>query len=254
MSNYPFRKRGLFAKITRMNEIQSLLSHSAEIEAQIDYTFKNRELLVLAFVHRSFANENREIDIHNERLEFLGDSVLGLLIAEYLYRILPNNPEGDLSHLRSRLVEASSCVIYVQKLGVAQYLLLGRGERQSATGKGRDSILADFFEALIGAIYLDGSLSAAHDFLFKHFSTEFEDIVRKPLRNSKALLQDYCQKKYQKPPSYRVSQESGPDHCKTFAISVYIQDKEVGHGEGTSKKEAEQAAAANALLNIDMSL
>lgn len=236
-----------------MNDIQNLVKQIPFIEAQIDYTFRNRDLLLLAFVHRSFANENRNnSSMHNERLEFLGDSVLGLLIAEHLYRLFPDHPEGELSYLRSRLVEASSCVAFVQKLGISQHLLLGKGERHTATGKGRDSILADFFEALVGAIYLDGGLIATHEFIFRHFSEEINGTIKKPLRNCKALLQDYCQKKFQKTPSYRVSSSSGPDHKKMFAISVYIQDQEVGKGEGFSKKEAEQAAAADALLHLDL--
>lgn len=232
-----------------MNPFYRLIENAPTIESKIGYAFKDRSLLALAFVHRSFINENREITQHNERLEFLGDSVLGLLIAEYLYRLLPATPEGELSFLRSRLVEATSCVIYVQKLDLEKHLLLGRGERLN-DGRGRDSILADLFEAIIGAIYLDGGLEAVRTFLFNHFSSEFESILQTPLRNWKALLQDYCQKIYQKTPNYVVLQETGPDHSKTFKISVNIQEKELGFGEGSSKKEAQQAAAEDALKRI----
>ena len=179
----------------------------------------------------------------------MGDSVLGLLIAEYLYRNLPDTPEGDLSYLRSRLVEASSCVAYVQKLGLIKHILLGKGERMN-DGRGRDSILADLFEAIIGAIYVDGGIEAAKDFLFKNFSDEINVILKTPVRNWKALLQDYCQKMHQRAPVYRVLSETGPDHSKIFKISVYINDQELGHGEGPSKKEAQQAAAANALSKV----
>ena len=232
-----------------MNAIEELLKNAPMIESKIGYAFHDRSILALAFVHRSFINENRDIAQHNERLEFLGDSVLGLLIAEYLYRYLPSNPEGDLSYLRSRLVEASSCVAYIQKLDLEKHLLLGKGERMN-DGRGRDSILADLFEAIIGAIFIDGGIEAAKEFLFKNFSHEIDEILKTPLRNWKALLQDYCQKKYQHPPVYKVLSESGPDHSKIFKISVCIDDRELGNGEGPSKKEAQQAAAADALSKV----
>lgn len=232
--------------------MEYLFQHIPFIEAKLGYTFRDRSFLVLAFVHRSFINENRMVTQHNERLEFLGDSVLGMLISDYLYRHLPTTPEGQLSYLRSRLVEASSCVSYVQSLDIASYVLLGKGERMN-DGRGRESILADLFEAIIGAIYLDGGLKAAEDFLFRNFALQIEEILKTPLRNWKALLQDYCQKKYQLTPVYQVLQASGPDHSKVFEISVIINQKELGRGMGASKKEAQQAAAADALSRCDLS-
>jgi ribonuclease-3 len=234
-----------------MNALDGLTNRASEIESKIGYKFKDISLLALAFVHRSFVNENREVQEHNERLEFLGDSVLGSLIAEYLYRYLPSTPEGELSYLRSRLVEASSCVAYVQKLHVEEYLLLGKGERMN-DGRGRESILADLFEAIIGAIYIDGGIDAARRFLFKNFSPEIEIILKTPVRNWKAQLQDYCQKKYHQTPIYKVMSESGPDHSKTFIISVIVNNEEMGHGEGSSKKEAQQSAAHDALKKIPL--
>jgi ribonuclease III len=144
---------------------------------------------------------------------------------------MPDTPEGDLSYLRSRLVEASSCVAYVQKLGISEYLLLGKGEQMN-DGRGRDSILSDLFEAIIGAIYIDGACDGARRFLFNNFAEEIETTVKTPLSNWKALLQDYCQKKYQHPPDYQVLEESGPDHSKNFTIAVMIDDKEYGRGGG----------------------
>lgn len=234
-----------------MNAIRTIFEQASFIEAKLGYTFQDRSLLALAFVHRSFVNENRDIITHNERLEFLGDSVLGLLIAEYLYRMLPETPEGELSYLRSRLVEAASCVLYIQKLSVCDYLLLGKGERMN-DGRGRDSIIADLFEALIGAIYIDGGIEAARTFLFTHFHSEIESIIKQPLRNWKAILQDYCQKRYQHAPSYQVLEESGPDHSKIFKVSVLLQGDTLGSGTGSSKKEAQQAAAADALSRIKL--
>lgn len=229
-----------------MHSLESLEKFAPEIERKLDYRFENRSLMALAFVHRSFINENRNVTEHNERLEFLGDSVLNLLISDYLYRYLPNTPEGDLSYLRSRLVEATSCCVYIQKLDVGSYLLLGKGERMN-DGRGRDTILADLFEALIGAIYLDGGLDAARKFLFKNFSPEIDKILKTPIRNFKADLQDISQKKYKETPQYIVLAEEGPDHSKKFVVSVIISGKEWGRGEGNSKKEAQQQAAERAL-------
>lgn len=232
------------------NLFEQLIDRAPEIESRIAYTFNDKSLLALAFVHRSFVNENREIlNEHNERLEFLGDSVLGVLIAEFLFKSLPEKPEGELSHLRSRLVEASSCISYIQKLDVESFLLLSRGERMNP-GRGRDSILADLFEAIIGAIYIDGGIEAAKNFLFDNFLNEIDLIVEEPLRNWKAELQDFAQKRHQQTPKYEVLRETGPDHSKTFEVSVYINNEIVGEGKGPSKKEAQQSAAANALSKV----
>lgn len=226
--------------------MESLLKNTAEIETKLDYTFKDKHLLALAFVHRSYINEHKQVTQHNERLEFLGDSVLGLLVADYLYGFQPSMTEGDLSYLRSRLVEASSCVTYVSKLDVAHYLLLGKGEKMN-DGRGRESILADLFEAIIGAIYLDGGIEASHRFLFQRFAEEIDSILKTPLKNWKAILQDYCQKKFQHPPEYKILSETGPDHSKIFLVAVELKEEELGRGEGASKKEAQQAAAYAAL-------
>jgi ribonuclease III len=232
-----------------MNTIENIIKNASLIESKLDYKFNDPSILALAFVHRSYINENKAVSQHNERLEFLGDSILGLIIAEHLYRVLPNTPEGDLSYLRSRLVEACSCVAYVLKLDVASYLLLGKGERMN-DGRGRDTILADLFEAIIGAIYLDGGLEAARNFVLIKFSNEIEKILETPLKNWKAMLQDYCQKKYQKPPIYKVISEIGPDHSKQFKVTVFLDSTELGQGEGSSKKEAQQASAADALSKL----
>lgn len=218
-----------------MNTFERLLQNTPTVEAKLGYKFKEKNLLVLAFTHRSFINECRSVDQHNERLEFLGDSVLGLLVSDYLYRHLPTTPEGELSTLRSRLVEATSCMQYVQALGVTQYMLLGKGELMN-DGRGRESLQADLFEAIVGAIYIDGGFEEAKRFLFKHFSSHIEEILKTPTQNYKAQLQDYCQKHYQKPPVYQVVQETGPDHSKLFTIHVFVNDEEMGTGEGNSKK------------------
>lgn len=233
-----------------MNPVERLLSQIPQIEERLGYTFHDKKLLMLAFVHRSFFNEHRDlVQQHNERLEFLGDSVLGLIISDYLYAHLPAESEGYLSHLRSNIVEAGSCAELLNYLGIAQCVLLGKGERMN-DGRGRETILADLFEALIGAIYLDGGIETAKTFFFAQFAKWLETRLQKPLRNWKAELQDYSQKKYQKPPVYKILKESGPDHSKSFLVAAYIDEVEVGAGTGSSKKEAEQAAAENALSKL----
>lgn len=233
-----------------MNPIEELTARVPLIEEKLNYSFTDKQLLILAFVHRSFFNENKSlISQNNERLEFLGDSVLGLIVSDHLYADLPQEAEGHLSHLRAHIVEAGSCSQLLNQLDVAQYILLGKGERLN-DGRGRDTILADLFEALIGAIYLDGGLPAAKQFFFDHYSAKITQYLTQPQRNWKAELQDYSQKKHQKPPLYRIVKELGPDHSKTFQVIVSVGDVDIAEGEGASKKEAEQAAAQNALNKL----
>lgn len=233
-----------------MQTIEKLKNQLPEIEKKIGHAFKNRDLLWLAFVHRSFSNENKPFPEHNERLEFLGDAVLGVIAAEFLYEKYPGTPEGELSYLKSRLVEGPSCNIYIQKLGLENLILLGKGERLNE-GRGRETILSDLFEAIVGAIYLDGGLDACRHFFLAKCKPSIEEILNRPLSNYKALLQDFCQKMYKERPVYRVDSEEGPEHNKVFRISVVLHDHELGFGVGSSKKEAQQAAAENAMRNIE---
>jgi len=220
----------------RSSRVDKLLSALPKIEKEIGYT--------------SYINEHRDkIFEHNERLEFLGDSVLGLIISEHLYRNFPKIPEGTLSDLRSRLVESCACIGFLSKLKISHYLLLGKGERMN-DGRGRESILADFFEALIGAIYLDGGIESAKNFFHSHFETETQVIIEQPIHNWKAELQDLTQKKYHEPPLYQVISEEGPSHCKIFNVEVWINNERVGVGAGPSKKAAQQAAAKDALEKL----
>jgi len=234
-----------------MNGLETLIENVPKIEELLGYTFSDKELLFLAFTHRSFFNENRErVSGHNERLEFLGDSVLGLIVSGYLYNHLPSRSEGHLSHLRSHLVGAESCSLYTKKLGIEGFLMLGKGEAANV-GRGRERLLADLFEAIIGAMYLDGGWQASEVFFFRHFSDEVEQAMAEPLRNWKAELQNYGQKKTQRPPEYQIIEEVGPPHSKTFVIAAVIDGVEIGRGEGASKKLAEQAAAEDALRHIE---
>lgn len=233
-----------------MHSLDFLRKNITLIEEKLGYDFSNKELLVLAFVHRSFVNEHKnEIQVSNERLEFLGDSVIGLVFADFLYHRLPNMDEGPLSQIRSRLVDAQACAHYLQKLNLQEYILLGRGEALTE-GKTKLSILADVFEAIIGAIFLDSGTLVVKSFLTAHFSQDVENVIESPLRNFKAELQDYSQKKFQKAPIYKVVQQTGPDHAKIFHVIVIVDEKEVGSGFGESKKQAEQQAALDALTKI----
>lgn len=230
-----------------MNPLERLKSEIGAIEENLGYVFENKEYLILSLIHRSFINEYRNGPLpHNERLEFLGDSVLGLLVADYLYHRLPGHPEGLLSQLRSRLVDANACAQFLQKLHLSPFILLGRGETLTE-GRTKVSILADAFEALLGAIYLDGGLATTKSFLLCHFESEFEAAIGSPPRNYKAELQDHSQKQFQKTPIYKVVDETGPDHAKVFRVMVFVDEKEAGIGMGASKKEAEQRAAFDAL-------
>ena len=220
------------------------------IEKKLGYVFANKELLLLAFVHRSFVNEQKGKALqHNERLEFLGDSVLGLVVSEYLYHRLPGETEGRLSQIRSHVIDAHSCAQYLQKLQVADAILLGRGEKMSE-GHAKISIQADVFEALVAAIYLDGGFDAAKGFILKHFEAQMELVMASPSRNYKAELQDFSLRQFQKAPTYRIMEETGPDHAKMFHVSVFLGDREAGAGVGGSKKEAEQMAACDALAKM----
>jgi ribonuclease-3 len=232
-----------------MNAFDLLIENIAEIESLLGYHFSDPALLALAFVHRSYINEHKEITHHNERLEFLGDSVLGLIVASFLYRKFPLKPEGELSSLRSRLVDSPTCMNFVLRLKVEKFLLLGKGERLS-DGRGRESILGDLFEAVIGAIYLDGGLEAASSFFMRNFGEEINRIIDKPINNWKALFQDYCQRTYQQTPVYHVKGEVGPDHSKIFTMAVSVNGQEMGMGQGGSKKDAQQAAAENAVTRL----
>ncbi len=223
----------------------------SDVEARLGYEFRDSSLLLLAFTHRSYFNENQdEVGGHNERLEFLGDSVLGLVVSSYLYTHLPSQSEGHLSHLRAHLVGAESCSKYLYQLGVEDFFRLGKGESANV-GRGRERIIADLFEAVVGAIFLDGGIEKAEAFLLTHFSEAFNEAMETPLRNWKADLQDYSQKKFQKPPQYVVIEESGPPHQRTFVVAAEIEEVEVGRGSGSSKKEAEQEAAEDALRSIE---
>lgn len=219
-----------------------------QFEKKIGYEFRNKRLLEQAFTHRSYLNENRESGReHNERLEFLGDAVLELAVTEFLFAQYPTNPEGDLTAYRAALVNTVSISDAAAKLGMNDFLLLSRGEARD-TGRARQIILANAFEALIGAMYLDSGYPAAKDFIAKQLFYKTEEVVAKRLwQDAKSRLQEVAQEKMKVTPVYQLLDQSGPDHDRTFVVGAFLGAAKVAQGEGRSKQEAEQAAAEKAL-------
>ena len=217
-------------------------------EAGLGIRFKNPELLRQAFTHRSYLNEHRgEVSDHNERLEFLGDAVLELIVTHFLYEKFPTQPEGDLTAYRAALVNAVTLSEVAGEIGMNDYLLLSRGEAKD-TGRARAILLANAIEALIGAIYLDQGYDAAHMFIEQHLFPKIDDIMHKKLwRDPKSTLQEKAQEAEGATPYYTVIRETGPDHDKQFVVGVYVRDTLLSQGSGKSKQEAEQDAARNAL-------
>lgn len=215
--------------------------------------FSNIELLHQALTHTSFANECRNMGvIHNERLEFLGDAVLDLVISEYLFREFPSLPEGELTKSRSVVVCEGTLAKRAAELHIGQYLLLGKGEAGTG-GRERTSILADTFEAIIGAIYMDGGFSQASKFVLAQLKAALEMIGRgEGVKDYKTLLQEVVQKHNDSKIAYEIMDQRGPDHNKVFEVAVLVNDSCCGIGVGKSKKEAEQHAAKQALVQFNI--
>lgn len=222
------------------------------LEDALGYHFKNEALLREALRHSSYANEHRGVEsVSNERLEFLGDSVLGFVTAEFLFREHPDAPEGELTRIRARLVCEGSLYEVAQRIDLGRYLCLGRGE-DTGGGRERPSILADATEAVIAAMYLDGGIGPASAFIHRMLldGTAEQRIVEER-SDYKTLLQETVQRKPNRRLRYQLAGESGPDHAKTFTIDVLLGDRVIGTGAGRSKKEAEQRAARSALEQMD---
>ena len=233
-----------------INSRDILKEKASLIEEKLQVVFHNEELLLEAFTHSSYSNEH-ERAISNERLEFLGDAVLGQIISAFLFKRFPCGSEGELSKWRSHLVDASSCIGYISLLGVDEYVLIGRGEMKNWE-RGKETILADLFEAIIGAIYLDQGYDQTKRFIETHLTPCFEELLGQPTKNYKSLLQDYAQKKTGAPPLYTVLKQEGPDHAKLFYVAVHVGGKVFGEGVGASKKTAEQNAAEEGLKHVDL--
>jgi ribonuclease-3 len=218
-------------------------------EKQIDVRFKNKELLKQAFTHRSYLNENPESGLqHNERLEFLGDAVLELIVTEHLYKSYPDKPEGELTTWRAALVNARMLAIVAKDLKLGDYLLLSHGEARE-TGKARDYILANATEALLGALYLDQGLKACKIIIEQYVLSKLPQVLEEKLfEDAKSRFQELAQEKTGITPSYQVLKEWGPDHEKNFQVGVTLGKDLIAKGQGMSKQEAEQDAAKAALI------
>jgi len=220
----------------------------SDFEKKTNIVFKDKNLLKQAFIHRSYINENPSADLsHNERLEFLGDAVLELIVTNFLYKKYPNYTEGELTALRSALVNAITISEVALKTGMNDYLLLSKGEAKD-TGKARQYILANTFEAYVGAVYLDRGYDIANQFIAESLLPYTEEIVSKKLwRDAKSLVQEKAQEHVEVTPAYKVLHESGPDHDKHFTVGIFFGSDLIAEGKGKSKQEAEQKAAEVAL-------
>ncbi len=219
-----------------------------ELQKKLGIKFKNKDLLKQAFIHRSYLNENPGFSLgHNERLEYLGDAVLELIVTDYLYKNYPDLAEGEMTSLRAALVNSQMLLQISDRLGFNDYLYLSKGEAKEIS-RGRQYILANTFEAFIGALYLDQGYKIAEEFILKNLIPELKNVIEKKLwRDSKSLFQEAAQERVGITPTYEVLEASGPDHAKKFKIGVYLEKELVASGDGASKNEAEQQAAENAL-------
>lgn len=223
-------------------------SNLKEFEELINYQFQNNELLIEALTHSSYANERKNKKCnHNERLEFLGDSVLGLVISDYLFNNFPDLPEGELTKTRAKIVCETTLFNCAKSINLGHYIMLGKGE-DATGGRKRPSLLADAFESIIGSIYLDGELKNARNFILTTMNKVIEDALSgKIFIDYKTRLQELIQNDSNVKITYEIIDEKGPDHNKTFYTQVKKNNKVLGHGKGKSKKESEQNAAKMAL-------
>ena len=219
----------------------------SELESKIGFVFRNKDLLLTALTHRSYLNENPNWRLdHNERLEFLGDAVLELVVTEYLYKNYPN-PEGEMTNWRAALENAVILSKITGEFDLNDYILLSRGEAKD-TGRARQYILANAIEALIGAMYLDQGYEPCEKFIGKFILKELPTIIEKRLyRDAKSLFQEMAQDKVGITPTYEVLKEWGPDHARNFEVGVFLEKEKIGTGQGPSKQEAQQIAAEDAL-------
>lgn len=222
-----------------------MFSDYTQLEQAIDYSFNDKKLLDKALTHKSYAVE-RKIRQNNERLEFLGDSVLGLIVSEYLIKNYRDKDEGHLSKLKSYIVSSKNIYEWAKKFNLASYIKLSQSELNTG-GRGKPQIIANAFESLIGAIYLDGGLDVVKKLVTKLIEETSYNFV-----DYKSFIQEYCQKKYKTLPVYKLISQSGPDHKKLFNVALIINKQEVSRGEGKSKKEAEQDAAKKASLTLKL--
>jgi len=221
-----------------------------DLQIKIGLTFSDQTLLKNAFIHRSYLNEHKNFrGTSNERLEFLGDSVISVIVSRYLFEKLRQSPEGELTQLRAALVRTETLAKIARKLNLGNYLLLSKGEEDSE-GRHNSSILANTFEALIGAIYLDKGFEHTEKFLAKMILGNWQTLAKSAVSDNKSKLQEILQRKYHQSPTYKLISTWGPDHDKKFQIGVYLSDKLLGKGLGRNKQQAAQKAAENVLAKI----
>lgn len=220
-----------------------------QLEKTIKIVFGNPDLLKQAVVHRSYLNEHPDFELnHNERLEFLGDAVLEIVVTEYLFNNFPDTPEGDLTNWRASLVNSKMLSQIAEEIKLEKYLYLSRGESKDSNSKARQYILANAVEALIGAIYLDQEIKGATKFIKAHIISKLEKILADKLYlDPKSKFQERAQEIYKITPHYKVLGETGPDHDKIFQVGLYLGDEQIAIGEGSSKQEAQVRAAQKGL-------
>ena len=231
------------ADAERKKELQIFEKHAG-------IRFRKIDFLNLAFSHRSYSNETASNIDNNEKLEFLGDSVLGLVVSDYLFRIMPDKPEGDLARIKSFVVSEESLAGIAKNIKVDNFILIGKGEEYSG-GRSKKAILADCMEAIIGAYYLDSGFKSVQTFILKYLIPEINKVLEnKHRKDYKTLLQEYVQKQYKSYPRYNLVKKTGPDHDRTFWIEVKVKNESYGPGKGKNKKEAEQQAAGIAYKEL----
>ena len=252
------RKTLLFRnKIVKKDKKQTAIfleNKFSSLEKKFGFNFKNKDLLIQAFIHRSFSNENKNFYLSdNERLEFLGDAVIELIVTEYLYKKYPDKAEGDLTTWRASLVNTQMLSSQIQKIGLNKFIFLSQGEQRDIEQRKltKESILSNVFEAFIGAIYLDQGYIVSKKFIEKYLLKELSQIIKNDsFRNAKSKLQEYSQKEINITPTYQVLEEQGLDHLKTFEMGVFFNGELIARGKGFSKQKAELQAAKNALNKI----
>ena len=220
------------------------------LQKKIGIVFTNKTLLTTAFIHRSYLNEHKKYQgPSNERLEFLGDAALSVVVSSFLYEKLPNEPEGKLTTSRAALVRTETLAKIAKSLSLGKYLVLSKGEEDTG-GRENPSILANTFEALVGAIYLDQDIDKVQEFLKKTVLSNWKNLIESAVPDNKSRLQEFVQRKYHVSPIYRLISSWGPDHARQFEIEVFINEKNLGRGVGNNKQTAAQNAARNALTRL----
>lgn len=229
---------------------QKVADNFDKLQKKIGIKFKNKSILKNAFTHRSYLNEHKNFKgPNNERLEFLGDAILSFVVSQFLYETLPQSPEGQLTQIRASLVRTETLAKISHSLKLGDYLLLSRGEEDSG-GRNNNSILANTFEALIGAMFLDSGTETVEKFIKKTILDSWETLTKTAVSDNKSKLQEILQRKYKLSPNYKLISSWGPDHSREFEIGVYLGDKLLGTGVGKNKQAAAQSAARSAIESI----